>query len=175
MPAAGKPPTTPEGSTSRITPLLAAMCAPAPMCSGDAALASDHDSVADDRPACDADLSADDAVAPQLNVVGDLDETIEHAAGPYHGVAGGAAVDGAVGTDERHPRLSRGQVASTRATISPSCSRTTREGRREFVNKPFLANVHLTKTDRCHGAGQPIGLDVSRQDSFEGCRSWVPA
>jgi len=66
---------------------------------GDTALASNHDSVANNRAAGNADLSANHAVAAETNVVSDLNEIIEHAPSSNHGVAGSAAVDGAVRAD----------------------------------------------------------------------------
>src|ERR1700704_3502494 len=68
----------------------------------DACLTAHHDAVADHRAAGDAYLRANHAVAAKPDIVGDVDEIIEHAAGADHGVLGGAAIDGAVGTD-LHP------------------------------------------------------------------------
>src|ERR1700759_370484 len=62
----------------------------------DRGLAADGDAVAERRAAGDARLAADDAGAPEPDVVADLDKIIERAAGADHRVAGRAAVDGAI-------------------------------------------------------------------------------
>src|SRR5260221_3130260 len=66
---------------------------------GDADLAAHHDTIADHRAAGDADLAADDALSAKPHVVADMDEVIEHRTGTNHGIAGGAAIDRAVGAD----------------------------------------------------------------------------
>src|SRR5258708_13353444 len=82
---------------------------------GDADLATHHDAVADHRAAGDADLAADDAAAAEAHVVADMDEIIEHRAGTDHRIAGGAAVDRAIGAqldvvlDDDAPELQHAQ------------------------------------------------------------------
>src|SRR6266851_5975427 len=66
---------------------------------GDADLTAHHDAVADRCAAGDADLAADDAAAAEPHVVADMHEVIEHAAGADHRIAGGAAVNRAIGAD----------------------------------------------------------------------------
>ena len=64
-----------------------------------AALAAQHDPVADTRGPGDADLATEQRVAPHLDVMGDVDEVIELGAGPDLRRPDGAAVDGAIGAD----------------------------------------------------------------------------
>ena len=62
----------------------------------DADLAADHDAVPDDSAARDAHLAANNAMSPKPDIVRNVHEIIENSAGSDHGIAGRAAVDGAV-------------------------------------------------------------------------------
>jgi hypothetical protein len=65
----------------------------------DADLTSHHDAVIDHGAPGDTDLAANHAVAPETDVVPNVNEIVENSAQTDHGIAHSTAVNGAVGTD----------------------------------------------------------------------------